>query len=103
MEAIFKEELSLIIEKGFTAEEVEAAKKSWLQLQQVSRGQESSLVSLLTARRLWNRTMAFDSELEKKIAALTPEQLQAAVRKHIDPSQISFFRAGDFQKANVTW
>jgi len=103
VEAIFKEELSLIIEKGFTAEEVEAAKKSWLQLQQVSRGQETSLVSLLTARRFWNRTMAFDSELEKKIAALTPEQLQAAVRKHIDPSQISFFRAGDFQKANVTW
>jgi zinc protease len=103
VEAIFKEELSLILEKGFTAEEVEAAKKSWLQLQQVSRGQESSLVSLLTARRLWDRTMAYDSELEKKIAALTPEQLQAAVRKYIDPSQISFFRAGDFQKANVTW
>jgi len=39
-------------------------------------------------------------ELEKK---LTPEQLQAAVRKHIDPSQISYFRAGDFVKANVTW
>jgi zinc protease len=103
VEAIFKEELNLIIEKGFTSEEVEAAKKSWLQLQQVSRGQESNLVSLLNARRLWNRTMAFDSELEKKIAALTPEQLQAAVRKHIDPSQISYFRAGDFQKANITW
>jgi zinc protease len=103
VEAIFKEELNLMIEKGFTADEVEAAKKSWLQLQQVNRGQETNLVSLLTARRLWNRTMAFDSELEKKVAALTPEQLQAAVRKHIDPSQISFFRAGDFQKANVTW
>jgi zinc protease len=103
VETIFKEELSLILEKGFTAEEVDAAKKSWLQLQQVSRGQESSLVSLLTDRRLWDRTMAFDSELEKKIEALTPEQLQAAVRKHIDPSQISFFRAGDFQKANITW
>jgi zinc protease len=103
VEAAFKEELNLIIEKGFTPEEVEAAKKSWLQLQQMSRGQESSLVALLNARRLWNRTMAFDSELEKKIAALTPEQMQAAVRKHIDPSQISFFRAGDFQKVNVTW
>jgi zinc protease len=103
VEAIFKEELNLMLEKGFTAEEVEAAKKSWLQLQKVSRGQESNLVSLLNSKRLWNRTMAFDSELEKKVAALTPEQLQAAVRKHIDPSQISFFRAGDFQKANVTW
>jgi len=47
--------------------------------------------------------MAFDSELERQVAALTPAQLQAAVRKHINPSQISFFRAGDFQKANITW
>ncbi len=103
VEAIFKEELGLMLEKGFTAEEVEAAKKSWLQLQQVTRAQESNLVALLNARRLWDRTMAFDLDLEKKIAALTPEQLQSAVRRHLDPAQFSFFRAGDFKKANVTW
>jgi len=103
VEAAFKDELNLIMEKGFTPEEVDAAKKSWLQLQQVNRAQEANLVSNLSSKRFWNRTMAFDSELEKKILALTPEQLQAAVRKHIDPSQISYFRAGDFVKANVTW
>jgi zinc protease len=103
VEAAYKDELNLMLEKGFTSDEVEAAKKSLLQLQKVSRAQEGNLVSLLTARRLWSRTMAFDSELEKKIMALTPEQLQAAVRRHIDPSQISFFRAGDFEKAKVTW
>jgi zinc protease len=103
VEEAFKDELNKILEKGFTAEEVEAAKKSWLQLQQVNRGQESNLVSLLTARRFWGRTMAFDSELDKKIMDLTPEQLQAAVRKYIDPSQLSYFRAGDFQKAKVAW
>jgi zinc protease len=103
VEAAFKDELNLIMEKGFTPEEVEAAKKSWLQLQQVSRAQEGNLVSNLSSKRFWNRTMAFDSELEKKIMTLTPEQLQAAVRKYIDSSQISYFRAGDFQKANVTW
>jgi zinc protease len=103
VEAVFKEELGKMLEKGFSSEEVEAAKKSWLQLQQVNRAQEAYLVNILTSRRFWNRTMAFDSELEKKIMTLTPEQLQAAVRKHIDPSQLGFFRAGDFQKANVTW
>jgi zinc protease len=103
VEEAFKEELAKVLEKGFSPEEVEAAKKSWLQLQQVNRAQESNLVSLLLTRRYWNRTLAFDAELEKAIMALTPEQLQAAVRKHIDPSQISFFRAGDFEKAKVTW
>ena len=47
--------------------------------------------------------MAFDSELEKKVMSLTPEQLQAAMRKYIDLSQLSYFRAGDFKKANVSW
>ena len=103
VETAFKDELNKILEKGFTAEEVEAAKKSWVQLQQVSRAQEANLVSILTMRRFFDRTLSFDSELEKKVMALTPEQLQAAVRKHIDPSQISFFRAGDFAKADVAW
>jgi zinc protease len=103
VEAVFKEELKLILEKGFTAEEVEAAKKSWQQLQQVNRAQDGTIASLLTSRRFWNRALDFDTELEKKIMALTPEQMQTAVRKHIDPSQVSYFRAGDFQKANVTW
>ena len=103
VETLYKDELNKILENGFTADEVEAAKKSWLQLQQVNRAQEANLVSLLNARRFWGRTMAFDAELEKEVQALTPEALQAAVRKHIDPSQLSFFRAGDFQKAGVTW
>jgi len=103
VEEAFKDELNKILENGFTAEEVEAAKKSWLQLQQVNRAQEGNLVSLLNARRFWDRTLAFDAELEKNVQELTPEQLQAAVRKHIDPSRLSFFRAGDFKKANVSW
>jgi zinc protease len=103
VEAVFKEELGKALEKGFTSEEVEAAKKSWTQLQKVNRSNEGNLASLLLSRRYWDRTMEFDSELEKKIMELTPEQLLAAMRKHIDPSQLSFFRAGDFKKVNVTW
>jgi len=103
VESVFKEELGKVLEEGFTSEEVEAAKKSWIQLQKVNRSNEGNLASLLLSRRYWNRTMEFDSELENKIMALTPEQLLNALRRHIDPSQLSFFRAGDFEKAKVTW
>jgi len=103
VEASFKDEMTQILEKGFKAEEVEAAKKSWLQSQQVSRAQDRELVNRINNQRFWNRTMAFDSELEKKVMSLTPEQLQAAMRKYIDLSQLSYFRAGDFKKANVNW
>ena len=46
-----------------------------------------------------NRTLAWDAELEKKIEALTPEQIVAAMRKHIDPAKITIIKAGDFAKA----
>jgi len=103
VEVSFKDEMAQILEKGFKTEEVEAAKKSWLQSQQVSRAQDRELVSRMGNQRFWNRTMAFDSELQKKVMSLTPEQLQAAMRKYIDLSQLSYFRAGDFKKANVSW
>ncbi len=103
VEASFKDEMTQIIEKGFKPEEVEAAKKSWQQAQQVSRAQDRELVNRLNNQRFWNRTMAFDSEVEKRILALTPEQLQAAMRKYFELSQFSYFRAGDFKKANVAW
>jgi zinc protease len=103
VEASFKDEIGLILANGFTAEEVAAAKKSWLQAQQVSRAQDGELVARLTSLRFWGRTMAFDAELAQKVAALTPDQMLAALRKSIDPAQFSFFRAGDFKKAGVTW
>ena len=103
VEASFKDEIGLILANGFTADEVASAKKSWLQTRQVSRAQDRELASRLTSERFWGRTMAFDAELEQKVAALTPEQMEAALRKSIDPAQLSFFRAGDFKKAGVAW
>ena len=46
-----------------------------------------------------NRTLAWDAEVEKKIEALTPEQIVAAMRKHIDPNKLTIIKAGDFAKA----
>jgi zinc protease len=37
--------------------------------------------------------------MEKKIAALTPEQINGAMRRHIDLAKLSIFKAGDFAKA----
>ena len=34
---------------------------------------------------------------EKKIAALTPDQVVSAMRRHIDPSKITIVKAGDFK------
>ena len=104
VEASFKDELGKILAEGYTAAEVAAAKKSWLQSRQVSRATDAELLSRLASHRYWGRTMiSYDGDLEAKVAALTPAQIQAAMKKHIDPAKLSIVRAGDFKKANVTW
>ena len=65
----------------------------------MNRSEDGSLVHALTSRDYDGRTMAWDEELEKKIAALTPDEIAKAVRKHIDVAQISIVKAGDFKKA----
>jgi zinc protease len=45
--------------------------------------------------------MQWDADLETKLRALTPAQITAAFRKHIDPAQVSIVKAGDFKAAKV--
>jgi zinc protease len=99
LEVAFKEELARALKDGFTADEVEKAKSGWLKSRQVERAQDNELVGVLSASLFYNRTMAWAAEMDKKIQALTPEQILAAMRKHIDPARITIIKAGDFAKA----
>jgi zinc protease len=103
VEASVQDELKQVLEKGYSAEEVEAAKKSWAQLREVSRANDPELVGRLNGYQYLKRTMAFDADIEKKVMALTPEKIREAMRRHIDPAKLSIVRAGDFKKAEVTF
>lgn len=98
LEAVFKEEIALALKEGFTAEEIEAAKKGYLQSRQVSRAQDNELVGRLSNYLFLNRTLTFDEELDKRLQALTPEAINAAMRKYITPDRITIIKAGDFAK-----
>ena len=41
--------------------------------------------------------MIWDADLEKKIEALTPDQVVAALRKYVDPKKLVIVTAGDFE------
>ncbi len=45
--------------------------------------------------------MDYEADLEKKIEALTPEQVTAALQKHIDPKKLVIVSAGDFETKAV--
>ena len=99
LQAAFKEEIQKVVSEGFTAEEIEAAKKGWLLGRQRTRGQDNGLAGTLTNYLFLNRTFAFDDELDKKVQSLTPEQINQAMKKYLAPDKISIFVAGDFANA----
>ena len=99
LEAAFKDELAKLQKDGFTAEEVEAAKSGWLQSRQLSRAQDRELSGTINNYLFLNRTLAFDADFENKIKALTPEQINAAMRKYMTAENITIIKAGDFAKA----
>lgn len=99
LEKAFREEFTKAVTEGFTAEEVSAAKSGWLQTRTVGRAQDGLLASTLANYLFIKRDLMWDDGLEKKINALTAEQINAAMKKHLDPSKVSFVKAGDFAKA----
>jgi zinc protease len=93
------EELEKLIQKGVSAKELEEAKKAYLQQLKVQRSRDAALALYLGTRLHAGQTFAYYADLEKKIAALTPEQVTEAFRKYIDPKRLVIVRAGDFKKA----
>jgi zinc protease len=98
LEVAFKEEIERALKEGFTAEEVAAAKSGFLQSEQVDRSNDFQLASTLASYLYLKRSLAWDAEFEKKIAALTPEQITAAMRRYVDVSKLTIIKAGDFAK-----
>ena len=101
LEAAFKEEIQKVITDGFTAEEVEQAKKGWLLDRQRGRGADATIATTLQNFLFLNRTFAWEDELDKKVAALTPAQINTAMKRYLTPDKISIFKAGDFAKAKA--
>lgn len=97
VEGAVREELQRAVGEGFTPEEVEEGKKSVLEQRRLSRTQDRSLASRLASYLFIGRTFQWDIEFERRIAALTPAEVNAAAKRHIDPGRFSAVAAGDFR------
>jgi zinc protease len=95
--ATIREEIDKLVQSGVTAEELERAKKGYLESQQVNRANDRSLVQTLSNSLFAKRTLAFQADLESKIANLTVDDVNDAVRQYIQPDRLIIATAGDFQ------
>lgn len=90
------EELDLLLRNGVTADELDRARAGYLQALKLGRGSDPALGSTLGNLRYLGRTMAWEADLEKKIAGLTTEQVNVALKRRIDPKRLVIVTAGDF-------
>ena len=77
---------------------MEAAKRGYLESLKVARSQDNNLAYLLSTYMFIDRDVLWLSDWEKKIQALTPEQLQKALQSHVDPSKLTIVTAGTLPK-----
>ena len=75
---------------------MDQARGGLLQSRKVARAQDASLARTLATYLHYDRTLAFDQALEERIGALTPEEVAAALRRHVDPNKWVTVEAGDF-------
>ena len=73
--------------------------KATCKTQKVRRASDVGLAASLAQLSHEGRTMKFTADLERKIDALTPEQVAAAIRKRLHPENLLIVTAGDFKKA----
>ncbi len=97
VEAGLREELARLLGKGFTAEEVAAAKSGLLQQARVDRTQNGNLAGLLVRNLELQRDISWHIQREQQLQALTAEQVLEAMRRHIEPERWAFVWAGDFR------
>jgi zinc protease len=96
VEAAMEEEIRKAAAAGFSGREIEAGKKGLLQARQLARSSDDNLANRLVSYLVLDRTLSWDEDLERKIAALTPKTVNETLRRYIDPAKLSIVKAGDF-------
>ena len=100
VESGFAEELAQFVKDGITADELVSAKKAMLAGSNTWRAVDAAVAGAWASRLELGRVfVAWDAVQEAKLAALTVAQVNAAIRKWIDPNRVNWSLAGDFEKA----
>jgi zinc protease len=97
VEAAFRQEIERALKDGFTAKELEEGKRGVLNFRRLARAQDPGVAAVLARDLDLGRTFAFAAERDARLAALTLAQVNAALRKFLDPGKLAIAVAGDFQ------
>ena len=97
VERAVREELARAVRDGFGAEEVARGAAALIEARRLARRNDRQLVGRLADYLYKRRDFAWDVEFEKRIAALSADEVNGALRRHIDPTRLSLVATGDFK------
>ena len=99
VETAIREEYARLVKDGVTAEEVRDMVSGVLTQREQGRAEDGTVAGMLTDQLYFGRTMEFTAAVDAQYKALTVDQVNAAIRKHLKPEELSVYAAGDFSKA----
>ncbi len=92
-----REEVARALKEGFSAPEADAGRNGLLSFRRLSRAQDDVLASQLASNLYLGRSFEISARVDAALAALTPEQVNAALRKYLKPQSFDMVFAGDFK------
>jgi zinc protease len=98
VEAAVKEEIARVLREGIGAQELAQAQQALLSQRRLSRAQDPVVANGWQFNLEHGRSFAQARRLDDQIAAVTVEQVNAALRRHLDPARIVWAWAGDFKQ-----
>ena len=101
LEQALREEIAEVLKDGFSQEELDAARSALQDLRRQYLSGEANVSSLLASNLYWGTTMKRWTDFDHKLAALRLDDVNAALRKWLDPEKSLTIGAGSFKDLPV--
>ncbi len=99
VEAALNDELARFVRDGITQAELDTAKRAMKAQSDTWRSEDAAVAGAMAGHLERGRQFKWDAELDARGEALTLAQVNAAIKRWIDPAKANWSWAGDFDKA----
>jgi zinc protease len=97
MDTALREETARVLKDGISADEFTRLRDGLLQQRKLTRAQDVALAGGLARNLQLGRSFAVSQQVDDALARLTVAEVNAAMRKYIDPAKWAIAWAGDFK------
>jgi zinc protease len=93
----FFEEVQKAVDAGFTPEELSQAREGLLRQRETLRADDGRVAGTLVSWLELDRTYAFDEQVDQKLRSVSLAEVNATLKKYLDPRRLSVVKVGDFK------